>query len=147
MLRDLAHDFHAGFFETSLSLHYCPKSVSALHRQLAPCAEVVPDAALARASRAARALRNPRLADELELAAVGRAWSMLRPFPGYTGRPHQATAAAGAIFAQEIARLYAERAEEIFAGRARSPRPILGWLRAASLGGRVGSTSAIAVVP
>ena len=147
MLRDLAHDFHAGFFETSLSLHYCPKSVSPLHRQLAPCAEVVPDAALSRASRAVRALGKARLADELELAAAGLGWSRVKPRAGYTGRPHRATAAAGAIFAREIVALYAERAEAIFAGRARSPRPILGWLRAASLGGRIGSTSGIAVVP
>lgn len=37
MLRTLRHDFHAGFFETSVALHYAPESVSPEHRGLPPC--------------------------------------------------------------------------------------------------------------
>jgi creatinine amidohydrolase len=137
MMRELHLDFHAGFFETSMALHYAPQTVSPLHRDLPPCPAIRPDAKLARAARAARALGRVRLAAELELAAAGMGWTALRPFPGYTGRPHRATAQAGAVFAKAISDRYAERAEEIFAGRARSPQPAFGWLRAVSFGGRV----------
>lgn len=137
MIAGLGTDFHAGFFETSLALHYAPASVAQAFHDLPPCPPVAPDPALARMARAARVLGKERLAQELSLAAAGKGWTSLRPFPGYTGRPHRASAAAGAFFARTIADRYAARAEEVFAGRARSPEPILGWARAATLGGRV----------
>ena len=138
MQRDLKTDFHAGFFETSMALHHAPQTVSPTYAALPPCPAVRPDRTFAKAARAARALGWTRLAAELELAAAGLGWQALRPFPGYTGRPHRATAAAGAVFSRAIVDRYAEAAEAVFAGKARSPRPILGWLVAASLGGRVG---------
>jgi hypothetical protein len=82
---------------------------------------------------------SKRFAAELRFAAIGRGWYALDPFPGYTGRPAQASAAAGAVFAREIVERYAKRAEEIFAGRARSPEPILAWTAKATLGGRLAS--------
>ncbi len=137
MLRTLHLDFHAGFFETSLALHYAKETVSPSYKLLPPCPALVANQGLLRAASAARALGRRRLAEELELASFGVAWSKLRPFPGYTGSPHLASAEAGQVFAQAIVDRYAERAEQIFAGEARSPRPILGWLVAATLGGRL----------
>jgi creatinine amidohydrolase len=138
MLRGLALDFHAGFFETSMALYYAPASVSPSYRELPPCPAVTPDRALTLASRAAALLGRVGLARELSMAAVGVGWMALRPFPGYTSRPARATSEAGGIFARYISDRYAEVALEIFSGRARSPQPILSWLPAATLGGRLG---------
>ena len=77
------------------------------------------------------------LSKELELAAYALGWHALRPFPGYTGRPHRATAQAGAYFARAIVDRYAALVEDVFAGRARSPRPIMQWSARLSLSGRI----------
>lgn len=139
MMQGLALDFHAGFFETSLALHYARDSVSEVYKTLPPCPKTEPDALLSRAAGTARSLGKSKLAAELMLAARGRAWGQQRPFRGYTGRPHRATAAAGAVFARAIVDKYARTCEDVFAGRAQSPLPPMGWLRAASLGGRFGA--------
>lgn len=141
MMQTLANDFHAGFFETSMALHFAPESVAANYRSLPPCADVRPDARLALAARMARALGADTLAQELTFAAAGVGWNALRPFPGYTGRPHRATAEAGALFASEMVRQYATLIEEVFAGRAESPPPIMRWAETVSLGGRIGNLS------
>jgi creatinine amidohydrolase len=138
LIRELPRDFHAGFFETSLSLHYAPHTVSDVRKTLPPCPPVRPAFALAAASRVAGALGARALSRELEFAAVGAGWYALRPFPGYTGQPAFASASAGAFFARHIVSRYAATADEVFGARARSPRPILGWLPAVSLGGRLG---------
>src|SRR4051794_35284012 len=39
MMQGAAFDFHAGFFETSLALHYAPDSVDPLYTRLPPCPE------------------------------------------------------------------------------------------------------------
>src|SRR5207344_2552930 len=88
-------DFHAGFFETSMTLHYAPASVAADHVRLPPCPALPLDPVLARLERAARAVGRTRLADELLLAARSQGWGSLRPFPGYTSSPHRASAATG----------------------------------------------------
>jgi creatinine amidohydrolase len=129
-------DFHAGFAETSLALCYAPASVSPRYKTLPPCPEITPDAGLLLASRAARAAGRDALATELEFAAIGRGWGALRPFPGYTSRPHHATAEAGALFAARIADRYAEATRAVFAGGP-SPRPIMPWLLGATLGGMI----------
>ncbi|MFN7147758.1 MAG: creatininase family protein, partial [Myxococcota bacterium] len=134
MMRELPTDFHAGFGETSIALHYAPASVSDIHRTLPPCPKVTPDPALAAAARAARAAGRSQLAAELEMAATGRGWAALRPFPGYTGRPHRATAAAGALFARRIVDAYEAGTRAVFAG-AEGPRPIMPWILGATLGG------------
>jgi creatinine amidohydrolase len=139
MMDALALDFHAGFFETSLALHYAPESVAPDYRALPPCADVRPDARFALAARMARVMRRERLARELTFAASGVGWNALRPFPGYTGRPHRATPQAGAVFAQQIVGQYETVVEDVFAGRAESPPPIMRWAGRLSLGGRIGN--------
>lgn len=137
MQRELFLDFHAGFVETSLALHYAPETVSPSHRSLPPCPAVTPSPAFARASALAKRVGAKRLALELELAAWGTGWQHLRPFPGYTGRPHLATAGAGAAFARLLVDAFEAVVEDVFAGRARSPKPIMTWAAAATLGGRL----------
>jgi creatinine amidohydrolase len=137
--RELKNDFHAGFFETSVALHYAPQSVSSLHKALPPCPPIVPDARLRAAAVAARALRREVLARELEFAAFGVGWNMLRPFPGYTGRPHLASAACGTRFARYIVDAYQPIAEAVLEGREAPPPPIMPWMAALSAGGRVGA--------
>ena len=139
MMGALANDFHAGFFETSMALHYAPESVAPDYTSLPPCADVRPDGKLALASRMARALGADRLARELTFAAEGLGWNALRPFPGYTGRPHRATPQAGAVFAKEIVRRYVDGIADVFEGRAESPPPIMRWVGTLSLGGRIGN--------
>ncbi|CAN5639445.1 hypothetical protein BH09MYX1_BH09MYX1_29970 [soil metagenome] len=43
MIEDLRYDFHAGFFETSMAMHYAPHTVSPKHVDLPPCPTLVPD--------------------------------------------------------------------------------------------------------
>jgi creatinine amidohydrolase len=139
MMSALASDFHAGFFETSMALHYAPESVAPDYTSLPPCADVRPVGTFALASRLARAVGADRLSRELTFAAEGMGWNALRPFPGYTGRPHRATPQAGAVFAAEIVRRYVDGIDDVFAGRAESPPPIMRWVGALSLGGRIGN--------
>jgi creatinine amidohydrolase len=136
VMRELPTDFHAGFGETSIALHYAPASVSPIHRTLPPCPPITPDRALAAAARAAQRVGRARLAVELRFAALGRGWASLRPFPGYTGRPHLASAAAGAAFADRLAERYAEATRAVFAG-AEGPKPVMPWLLGATLGGTI----------
>jgi creatinine amidohydrolase len=140
MMRDLRFDFHAGFFETSIALYYAPESVGANYRELEPCPTPLPDARWQYAARIARAVGADGLAGELDFAAAGYGWYAIDPFPGYTGRPHRATVEAGQVFARAIIDLYEPLVEDVLAGRARSPRPIMEWARVASLGGRLGRT-------
>ena len=148
MMRDLALDFHAGFFETSMTLHYAPEAVSPCHRELLPCPPITPHAGLARAAGIARRAGAATLARELDTAANGMGWFALRPFPGYTGCPHRATAAAGAIFARHIVDRFAEVTLAVLDGTARSPAPIMAWSSALTMNGRFapfGGTRAIPV--
>jgi creatinine amidohydrolase len=138
MLRTLRLDFHAGFFETSVALHDAPESVSPEHRRLPPCPRFGQLPLVAHAAELARLAGRHALAGELGFAASGLAWYKLRPFPGYTGRPHHATAEAGAHFARFMPDEMAPVVERVLLGQADSPPPILSWLRFVSLGGRVG---------
>lgn len=135
---ELSRDFHAGFFETSLSLHYAPETVSPSYRELPPCPPVRPARSFLWAARLFEALGAARLARELRFAAVGTGWYALRPFPGYTGRPAHASPAAGAFFAQHILERYHACAREVLEGRGQAPRPIMTWLPKLSFGGRAG---------
>ncbi len=140
LLTRLPLDFHAGFFETSVALHYAPDSVSAIREQLPPCPEIVPDAGLLKAAAAARRLGRRTLARELGLAAAGKGWNALRPFPGYTSRPALATREAGAFFAQALVDALEPVARAVLHDGAEPPRPILAWLRALTLEGRIATT-------
>jgi creatinine amidohydrolase len=139
MMATLAYDFHAGFFETSMALHYAPESVAPDYRSLPPCADIRPDAKFALAARMARAFGRQKLARELTFAAAGVGWNALRPFPGYTGRPHRATAQAGAVFVARMQDQFVRVVEDVFEGRAESPPPIMQWVERLSLGGRIGA--------
>jgi creatinine amidohydrolase len=134
LMRDAPRDFHAGYGETSVALHYAAESVGAVYKTLPPCPPFEPDPPFLAASRAARALGRTGLAIELEFAAWARGWMSLRPFPGYTTSPHLATAEAGRCLARAIVDAYVTATREVFAG-AEGPRPIMSWLPKATLGG------------
>jgi creatinine amidohydrolase len=137
MRRGLHWEFHAGFAETSIALHYAPDSVSPRYRDVPPCPELSPHRGVLAAAHLARAAGRSELALELELAAGGLAWYALRPFPGYCGRPHRASAEAGAILSQMIVEGFAECINAVFRGEALSPEPVLPWLRTLSIDGRL----------
>lgn len=137
MMEDLRNDFHAGFFETSMALHLAPESVSSTYRQLPPCPPIRRDPALELAARAARAMGRDLLARELDFAAAGKGWNAMRPFYGYTGRPHRASAQAGAIFTRIYLDSYAKSIAAVLDGKERSPEPILKWVGVVSAGGRL----------
>jgi creatinine amidohydrolase len=133
----LRHDVHAGFFETSLSLHYAPATVSPAYASLPPCPEVAPKREFVAAAHVARRLGRPALARELAAAAMNLAWTELRPFPGYTSQPARANAASGAAFAAHVVDEFAPVIDDVLAGRAEPPAPVLAWAARVSLGGRL----------
>ncbi len=132
---DVAIDFHAGFVETSFSLHYAPETVRD-HRELPPCPPIVPQRTPQALARFARAAGLERLGVELDVLARGLAWYALRPFPGYTGRPHLANPESGSVFARVVVNGFAEASLAVFEG-APAPRPILEWMKIATLSGRI----------
>ncbi len=133
----ILHDYHAGFFETSLTLHWAPPAVDGVYRDLPDVALGPPDGRLLGAARAARALGRASLAHELEFAAQAVAWTKLRPFPGYTGRPRLANAHAGAILARYAERRMLEVTRRATVDGEPPLEPPMQWLERASLGGRV----------
>jgi hypothetical protein len=111
--------------------------VSPIYNPLPPCPEVRRDPALELAARAARAVGRDVLARELDFAAAGKGWNAMRPFMGYTGRPHRASAEAGALFTRAILDTYEPGVEAVLDGRERSPDPIMKWVNVVSMGGRL----------
>ena len=138
LLEGLVLDYHGGFFETSLVLHYAPDSVDPRYTQLASCDTVRPVGPLLAGARLARSLGLHHLARELHFAAFGAGWYLTRPFRGYTGRPQHAHADAGAWFAQEMAGRGTEAAQAVLAGTAPPPPPIMRWMSAVTMGGLFG---------
>ncbi len=136
MIESLRYDFHAGFFETSMTLHYAPHTVSKIHLDLPPCPPLVADKKTLGLARTAAAVGRIELADELAMVAHGLAWHALKPFPGYTGHPHLARAASGAIFAKEVADGYAALIGDVVAGRADAPAPPMQWIAKLTANGR-----------
>jgi len=128
VLAALPTDFHGGFFETSLTLHYAPASVSPRLHDLPDCPPPVPVPAIALAARAAKAAGREALARELGFAAVGKGWLAGKPFLGYTSAPRYASPEAGAVFARILVKRYLPVVEAVLDGRARSPEPILRWV-------------------
>jgi creatinine amidohydrolase/Fe(II)-dependent formamide hydrolase-like protein len=141
MMREGAYDFHAGFMETSLALHYAPESVDPIHRKLPPCPEVIPNARLLSASRTAARFGRAQLARELRFAAVALGWHALRPFPAYTSRPHRASAEAGATIAAHVVREFARVTDRVLRGEEAAPAPIMPWIAPATLGGTLATDS------
>lgn len=142
LLADLRHDFHAGFFETSVALHYVPASVSELHRKLPACPDVVPDARLAVLRRLAARFGRDAFARELEFAAAAAAWNGQRPFHGYTSQPAYATAEAGAVFAERMVRAMATLVRQVLEDGAEPPSAPLQWLADLTLEGRIPTSTA-----
>ena len=138
MIRDMGHDFHAGFLETSLALHYAPKSVHPRYAELPPCPAVTPAAHFSAAARAARLLGQRALAAELDFAAYAFGWHGLRPFPGYTGRPHRASREVGAFLARRIVAEGAPVVLDVLEGRADPIPPPMAWVGPLTLRGRFG---------
>ncbi len=137
MLAGLADDFHAGFFETSVALELTPESVSPIHLRLPPCPSLERPRALVTLSRLMAMAGHKQLAGELRVAAAGLAWAALRPFPGYTCRPHRASAAAGAVFVREMLDRIEAVARGVFFGGAAPPPAPFRWMPALTLGGRM----------
>ncbi len=137
MIDTLRYDFHGGFFETSMALHYAPRSVSAQLGDVPPCPPFAPVPRIMRMADGARRLGRRELADELAMIAHGLAWRALDPFPGYTGAPALARAESGAVFAEVIASGYAEMIRDVLDGVRVAPRPPMAWVRALTLGGRL----------
>lgn len=127
--RGLQLDFHGGFFETSVAMHYAPDSVRPTYRNVPACPAFKGTGIYAAAAAIARAFGLTRRAQEMELAGAAMAWFALRPFPGYTGEPALSSPEAGAAFARAIIDRYAAVAEAVLYGEAPSPAPILHWLR------------------
>ncbi len=73
-----------------------------------------------------------------ELTAVARiaGWTSLRPFPGYTGRPRLASPEAGRVFVEAMVTAFEAEILRSFES-ARPHRPLMGWLRWLTLGGRL----------
>ncbi len=142
VLAELATDFHAGMLETSVALHHAPDSVDPIYLELPDCPAFAPDATLEAASRAAARLGRAAYARELHFAALAIGWSKLRPFPGYTGRPRLATRETGAFFARYIVERAAPVVASVFDG-GEPPGPIMPWLAALTLGGRLPGADAI----
>ena len=137
MLEDASSDFHGGFIESSLAMHFAPDSVKAIRSDLPPCPPLVPATQYQWAAAAATRAGFKTLGRELLLVGKAIAWSDLRPFPGYTGRPHRANAKAGALLAALIRDRYAALANAVFYGNGVSPAPVMDWMPMATLGGRV----------
>jgi creatinine amidohydrolase len=127
-------DFHAGFLETSLALHYAPETVQD-HTSVPPCPRTTPDRVLERMSRLAARLGRTTLAAELAFSAEAVAWYRLEPFPGYTSIPHLASAATGRVLADIIAEECATAATRVLVEGSPCPAPILRWFEPLTLGG------------
>ena len=135
MFREAPFDLHAGFFETSLTLHYAPESVDPIYTSLPPCPDVTFDGKLLAASRAAERFGRVELSKELRLAAFGVGWHALRPFPGYSSRPRLASPEAGAISARHVVPQFGETTYKVLAREERAPAPVMPWVAPLTLGG------------
>lgn len=138
LVRDVGLDFHAGFFETSLSLHYARDTVSEDWRALPACPGWQQDRAVKGLSRLAAAVGADGLSRELDFVGTGLGWYGLRPFPGYTGRPGLARPEAGARFAGALVARFAEHATSVFVDREPPQPPAMAWLAPLTLVGRLG---------
>lgn len=134
---ELANDLHAGFFETSLTLHYAPHTVSKDLASVPHAPKLVPDARVSFLADAAARAGLPRRAAELRFVAAALAWMSLDPFPGYTGKPSLANARSGAAFARLIVDDAAALARKVLVEGEPMPPPPLAWVKPLTLGGRL----------
>jgi creatinine amidohydrolase/Fe(II)-dependent formamide hydrolase-like protein len=130
-------DFHGGFLETSVALHYASSTVDSCFEKLPPCPAVLPDRGLELAATIARKAGRSDLARELHIGAYGQGWYALRPFPGYTGNPSLATAEAGKAFARTFVELAWKDVLSALHGRPSALVPLGWWFEYASMGGKL----------
>lgn len=136
----LRFDFHAGWAETSLALHYAPASVSDVRKALPPGPTLGRERPLELAAWLAQRAGRGALAAELDFLATASTWSRVRPFPGYTSRPDLASAEAGARIARRFVDRYADEVEAVL-DRGEPPKPPpFPYLRALTLDGRLDPT-------
>jgi len=140
MIDGLRMDFHAGFFETSLALHYAKSHVTGRLDEVQPCPPFGRVGSVAFLSKVVGLLGAKQTAKEMSFAADALGWPELRPFPAYTGRPAFATPRAGEVFASKILERYVEAATDVFVAGKTPPDPVMGWLKWFSLGGHIEST-------
>ncbi|MBI5501603.1 MAG: creatininase family protein [Deltaproteobacteria bacterium] len=131
------YEFHAGFLETSVALHYVPEAVADDFDRVAPCPRVEPEPARMAAAGLARRLGRTREAIALAASARAASWFGLRPFPGYAGVPAAANARAGALLAQHIERGFLDAAGAAFDGRVPDGEWLVRTAARLSLGGRL----------
>lgn len=135
VLADLKLDFHAGFFETSVALHYAPETVDPSFRELASCPKIPEDAVFLWLADRAESVGMTTFAAELRFAAAGRGWAGMRPFRGYTGHPAMASASAGKVFADAIVDLYEPLVLPVLLREKSASRPPFRWVLPATLWG------------
>lgn len=121
----LGHDYHAGFFETSLTLALAPEAVDAGYTDLPDCPEIEIPAWQRAAIHGIKSLGQASAARELAFAAEAMAWLNLEPFPGYTGMPRFANRKSGEVFVKEILDLYEAAVRGVFVEGKASPPPEL----------------------
>lgn len=121
----LGHDYHAGFFETSLTLALAPHTVDPSHVDLPDCPPIEIPAWQRAAIHGIKSLGQAAAARELIFAAEAMAWLNLVPFPGYTGAPRFANKKSGEVFVKEILDLYEEAAHAVFVEGKTPPLPEL----------------------
>lgn len=114
--RSLPYDFHAGFLETSVSLHYVPETLDSDYQRVPPCPDVEPNAYITAAARLASGLGKSRAAAAIHATARAHAWFSLKPFPGYAGIPAAANPRAGALLADLIEEGFVRAVQRAFAG-------------------------------
>ena len=124
--RSLGRDYHAGFFETSLTLALAPESVDPGHRELPDCPPLTIPAWQKAAIHGMRSLGQGDAAAELLFAAEALAWLNLKPFPGYTGMPRLANEKSGEIFVSRILGEYLQATRAVFVNGEAPPAPVLG---------------------
>jgi len=137
----LPYDVHAGFLETSLALRVAPETVHG-HREVEPCPLLSPHPGPSRGARLAARLGLPGLATELDFMARGLAWYALRPFPGYSGAPHLASAEAGQALIDFMLPRMSAWALQAFLEDRPAPAPVLTWLAPITLWGAIPRSSA-----
>lgn len=132
----LPYDIHAGFLETSLALLLAPDTVVG-HRDVEPCPLLEPVPGPLRGSRMAASLGMRQLSRELAFMARGLAWYGMRPFRGYSGAPHLASAEAGQALVDQLMPAMFAAAKACLLGDEPNPQPLLKWVGPATLWGRI----------
>lgn len=123
--RHLDSDYHAGFFETSLTLALAPDSVSPDYTKLPDCPAVEIPTWQKAAIHGMRSIGQAGAARELAYAAEALAWLKLDPFPGYTGKPRFANARSGEYFVERILEEYKAAINAVFVEGRNPPEPVM----------------------